>query len=141
MQTTVGIACTACWILYLGQLVSVVDFGLAQRLGLQEKPENVDPLFGRLELQAARWDLLWLWILPAAGVLMLLDHAWWPYVALVGGGATVDTGGREAVKVIGLRAGGVRTGTPGEDRLKGTVFKYFVVVGLLAIGAAIQELS
>ena len=35
------------------------------------------------EHNAARWDSLVLWIMIAAGALMLLDHSWWPFVGLV----------------------------------------------------------
>ncbi len=44
--------------LYAGQLLSSINFALAQRFGLQEKAEHVDPLVSRLELATARWDLL-----------------------------------------------------------------------------------
>jgi hypothetical protein len=48
---------------------------------------------------------------------MLIGHPWWPYAAMIGGGAAVDTGGREAAKVLGLRRCGVRTGAAGEHWL------------------------
>ena len=133
MRIVVGILCSSLWIMYAGQLISVVNFGLAQRLGLQENPNNTDPLSSGLEMWAARWDLVWFWTLPTAGILMLMDHAWWPYAAMIGGGAYVDTGGREAAKVLGLKEQGVRTGSPAENRLNTVVFTSFVVIGLLAI--------
>ncbi len=80
---------------YIGQLILTVNFPLAQRLGLQEKPENTDPLSNRLELMTARWDLAVLWIPPLAGLLILLDHAWWPAACLIAGGVHFDAGGRE----------------------------------------------
>lgn len=139
MRTVVGILCLFAWILYIGQVISVVDFGLAQRLGLQENPGNVDKLHSHLERWTARWDLWWLWTLPVAGVLMLIDHAWWPYAAMIGGGAFVDTGGREAAKLMGLRQHGVRVGSPLEWRLGMGTFTYFMVAGGLAIIAGLLE--
>lgn len=133
MRIAVGILCLALWLGYIGQLISVVNLRLAQRLGLQEKPDGVDPLYVTLELWTARWDLWWVWTLPAAGILMLMDHAWWPYAAMIGGGAYVDTGGREAAKVLGLRQQSVRTGTPAEQRTGMILFGSFLVIGGLAI--------
>ena len=139
MRIVVGILCSSLWIMYAGQLISVVNFGLAQRLGLQESPDNTDPLSSGLEMWTARWDLVWLWTLPTAGILMLMDHAWWPYAAMIGGGAYVDTGGREAAKVLGLKQQGVRTGSPGENRLYMIVVTSLVVIGLLAIVTGFLE--
>ena len=133
MRTLVGILCSALWLLYIGQIISVVNFGLAQKLGLQESPDNADPVFSHLELWAARWDLWWLWTLPTAGILMLINHPWWPYAAMIGGATYVDTGGRETAKVLGLRQQGVRTGSPREHRLVISTFALFLGIGGLAI--------
>ena len=129
------------WLLYVGQVISVVNFPLAQRLGLQESPENADPLVRPVELWAARWDLVWLWTLPAAGILMLMNHAFWPYAAMIGGGAYVDAGGREGAKILGLREHGVRTGSDGEHRLAMAVFAYLIAIGLLSIGIGLLEVT
>lgn len=139
MRSIFAILCLLGLLLYVGQLISVASFSLAQRLGLQESPEYADPLSSLLELWAARWDLLWLWTLPAAGILMLMNHWLWPYAALIGGGAFVDAGGREAVKMSALRRGGVRTGSQREHSLAIGVFTYLVVTGLLAIAIALRE--
>jgi len=74
-----------------------------------------------------------------AGILMLMDHAWWPYAAMIGGGAYVDTGGREAAKMFGLREQAVRTGTPAEQRIAMILFAAFLVIGGLAIGTGLAE--
>ncbi len=137
MRVIVGILCLFAWLLYLGQLISVANFGLAQRLGLQESSAHADALSSHLELWAARWDLVWLWTLPAAGILMLIDHGWWPYAAMIGGGAFVDAGGREAAKVLGLRGQGVRVGSQREQRLIFGAFLCLIVIGGLAIGTGL----
>ena len=141
MQTMVGLLCSALWLLYIGQVISVLDFRRAQRLGLQESSEHSDLLHRGLELWAARWDLWWLWTLPAAGVLMLFDHAWWPYVALVGGGAFVDAGGREGVKIMGLMQQGVRTGGPSDHRKALTVYLLMQAAGGLAIVTSLKAFA
>ncbi len=101
----------------VGQAISTFDFALAQRLGLQERSDHTAPLFRGLELNTARWDLAVLWTLVPAAVLMLVDHSWWPWIALVAGGIYLDAGGREIAKLLALRGGGVAVGTPGELRL------------------------
>ena len=91
MNPAIGILCTAMSFFYIGQLISVIDFPLAQRLGLQESADDADPIFARLELGTARWDLFVLWVLPGAGILMLIAHPLWPIAALVGGAFYVDS--------------------------------------------------
>ncbi|MBT8079785.1 MAG: hypothetical protein KJO31_14500 [Gammaproteobacteria bacterium] len=139
MRMIVGILSLAGWLLYVGQLISALNFGLAQRLGLQESPDSADPLLTHLELWAARWDLAWLWTLPVAGILMLLNHSLWPYASLIGGGAFVDAGGREAAKILGLRGRGVHTGTQGEHRLAMGVYLYLIAIGAASIVIGLLE--
>ena len=139
MRIIVGILCLVGWLLYVGQLISVANFGLAQRLGLQESPGHADPLLSQLELWTARRDLLSLWTLPVAGVLMLTNHWSWPYAAMIGGGAFVDAGGREAAKVFGLKQGGVRIGSQQEFRVAIGAYIYLIAAGCLAIGAGLFE--
>jgi hypothetical protein len=74
-------------------------------------------LYRLAELNAARWDAAVLWSLVAAGILMLLDQKWWPYVALISSGIYLDTAGREAAKYLSLFKGGVKTGTAKEKRI------------------------
>ncbi len=137
MRVTVAILCLAAWLLYVGQLISVVNFPLAQRLGLQESPDHADPLASCLELWTARWDAFWLWTLPLAGILMLMNHWFWPYMALIGGGAFVDAGGREAAKVLGLNQKGVSTGSRREQRIIAGAFVFITAVGCLAIAVSL----
>jgi len=124
-------------LLVAGQLVSVVNFPLAQRLGLQEKAGASDPMKLRAELYAARWDLVVLIWLPVAGALMVLDHAWWQTLCLVGGAVYVDAAGREAAKVLGMKAGGVGVGTPAEQALMFGAYVLMGALGLLAIAIAL----
>lgn len=120
-------------LLVAGQLVSVINFPLAQRLGLQEKAGTSDPLKLRAELYTARWDLPTLIWLPAAGALMLLEHAWWPYLCLVGGAVFIDAAGREAAKVLSMKAEGVRVGTPAEQAVMFAAYGVMGALGLIAI--------
>lgn len=138
MTTVLGIICVLFGgFSWLAQLVSAVNFPLAQRLGLQEKSEGTDALYQQAELNSARWDVAVLWILPAAGILMLSGHHWWPYLGLLAGGIYLDGAGREAAKYTSLKKSGVRLGNPREYWI---TLVYFVVMFLVGLGVVIYSL-
>lgn len=142
MQTILG------WVLVVipgmllaGQFVSVINFPLAQKLGLQEKAGTADALKLRAELYTACWDIPSLVWLPVAGVMMLADHAWWPQLSLIGGAVFVDTAGREAAKNLSMRAGGIRIGTVAEQRLEFITYILMALLGLVTIIYALDSLA
>lgn len=128
-------------LIVLGQLISVVNFPLAQRLGLQEKDEGTDLLHRHLELNTARWDLAVLWTLVLAGVVMLADASWWPWAVLIAGGISIDTGGREIAKILGLRAEGIRVGSADEVNLLFGFLALISAVGTALVGYSLAVLA
>lgn len=125
---------------YAGQFVSAVSFELAQRLGLQERSENVDPMHSTLEKVTARWDVFVLWTAPVAGALALLSHAWWPALFVIAGTVYLDAGGREWAKIIGLRAHGKPIGSNFElIKIYGT-YAYLVLAGLAGLLAGLAAM-
>ncbi|MDY6953063.1 MAG: hypothetical protein SWE60_16260 [Thermodesulfobacteriota bacterium] len=126
---------------WMGQVLSGVHYSLAQRLGLQEKSEGTDPLFRRAETYTARWDALVLWTLLLAGVLMLTDNYWWPYLGLIAGGIYLDAAGREGAKYIGLSKSGIRIGTPKDLKIAACCFLAMGVVSLWVIVYATWTLA
>ena len=140
MRIIVGTLCVAIGgLLYVGQAISVANLSLAQRLGLQERPDHADRLFTVLEIRTAAWDLLSLWTLPLAGVFMLMDHSWWPYMAIVGGAFWLDTAGREGSKWLGLRQLGVRLGSGGGRLTYWGGVALIFAIGALALGVGLAE--
>lgn len=138
LQTLVGLLwVTVGLLLFVGQVISVVNFPLAQRLGLQEDPETADPMSSRLELMTARWDIALLWLQPISGLLMLLDNPWWPAMSLIAGGIYLDTGGREWVKIEGLDAQGVPLGSAKEQMIMKVTYGFFIATGIVAIALAL----
>jgi len=109
-------------LLYAGQLISTINFPLAQRIGLQEKADGADPLSSQLELMTARWDTAWLWIPPIAG------------------GVYVDAGGREWAKVLGLRSHSVPIGSVGKRGMIYTAYAFLILTGLAGIAVGLAEL-
>ena len=141
MQTVGAVLALLMWPIYLGQLISVIDLPLAQRLGLQEQSDTIDPIYARDTAGTARWDLLSMWTLPVAGILMLIDSAWWPYLALIGGAVYLDTGGRQGIKLLGYRKEAVRVGTSQAVRLALGVYAAFVILGAIIIAIALIEID
>lgn len=118
-------------ILYVGQLISSVNFPLAQKLGLQEDPAEADLLLQRAEKYTAYWDLVTLGWLPLSGVLMVLNNSLWPLFALFGGAIYLDAAGREAAKILSFKHEGIRIGAPKQHRL--FILTYFIMAILAVV--------
>ena len=115
---------------WVGQVISGINYPLAQRLGLQEKSDGTEPLFRRVETNAARWDSFVLWTLLASGVLMLTNNSWWPYLSLIAGGIYLDTVGREVAKLLSMSEEDIRIGTPKDLK---NVAVFFLIMFVIAI--------
>ena len=141
VQTTIG------WILlvlggslYIAQVISSIDFKLAQRLGIQENPEETDSLLQTAERYTAYWDLVTLGWLPLAGLLMIIDHDWWAIVALIGGAIYLDTSGREAAKNISFRREGIKIGTEKQQKVFFVSYIVMAIIGVALIAYSVGEL-
>ena len=77
------------------------------------------------------WDSAILWILPAAGVLLLLDNPVWVYFGLVGGGMYLYFAGRGIVVRRLMQRRSIRIGMP--DSLK----VIYILLALWGLAAAI----
>ena len=120
-------------VLYLAQVISSVSFSLAQRLGIQEDPAESDSVLQTAERFTAYWDLVTLGWLPLCGLLMIMDHHWWPIAGLIGGAIYLDASGREAFKIISLRQEGFRLGTKRQQRV---FFASYIVMAMIGLGVA-----
>jgi len=120
-------------LLYIGQVISSINFPLAQKLGLQENPDEADLLLQRAERYTAYWDLVTLVWLPLSGVLMILDNPAWPIVALFGAAIYLDAAGREAAKILSFKHEGIRVGSPGQHRLFYSTYLAMAVLAIVVI--------
>ena len=127
--------------LYLAQLISSVNFPLAQRLGIQEKSGFADALLQRSERYTAYWDLITLGWLPLAGILMIANHGWWPVFALIGGAIYLDTAGREAAKILSFRHEGIKLGTPTQQKIFFASYVAMAVIAVALIGYSLSALA
>ena len=126
--------------LYLAQVISSVNFRLAQRMGLQEKPEVTASLLQRSERYTAYWDLVSLGWMPLAGFLMIMDHDWWPILSLIAGVVYFDAAGREAAKNITFRHEGLEMGTDKQQILYFGSYVVMVVISLPLIVYSVNVL-
>ena len=128
-------------LLYLAQIISSVNFALAQKLGIQERPEQTDRVLQTAERYTAYWDLVTLGWLPLSGILMIIDHDWWPIAALTGGAIYLDASGREAAKIFSLRKEGFRLGTKGQQRAFLASYIVMALMGTALIAYSISKLA
>lgn len=117
---------------WLGQMATALSHKHAVKFGLTEAESDVDPAFFTDIRGEAIWDSVILWILPAAGILFLLDNTWWPYFGLVGGGIFLYFAGRGILVRLVMRSRGIRIGKP--ESLK-MVYTFLTIWGLVAIVA------
>lgn len=125
--------------LFLVQLISSINFPLAQKLGLQESADNADPLLLRAERYVAYWDLLSLIWLPVAGLLILLNHPYWPHLSLIGGAIYIDAAGREAAKNLSFRHQGIKAGTRQQQKLFFSTYVIMIILGITTVAYAFTQ--
>jgi len=119
--------------LYLAQLISSINFSLAQKLGLQENPDNTDSLLIRSEKYVAYWDLVVLIWFPVSGFLMLIKHQWWPIFSIFAGAIYLDAAGREAFKNLSFKHHGLKVGNQKQWILFFATYIFMASLALLVI--------
>ena len=126
-----------CW---LGQVINAAAPKFAGQIGLAEPESDVDRTYyldGRGE---AIWDALILWILPVAGILLLLDNPYWAYFGLVGGGMYLYFAGRLLVVRQVMQHHDIRIGKPGTVKLYNGVLILWGLIALITIIMALDAL-
>lgn len=142
MQITIGwMFLVLGGLLYFAQLISTASFELAQRLGIQENPDETDSILQTAERFTAYWDLITLGWLPLAGLLMILGNPYWPIVGLLGGAIYLDASGREAVKIISFRKEGIRLGGEKQQKVFFSSYIVMAIMGLVLTGYSIIRLA
>ena len=126
-----------CW---LGQVVAALAPALATRLGLTEPEADVDPVFYADVRGEAVWDAMILWTLPVAGVLLLLNHPWWAYFGLVGGGMYLYFAGRGVAQRLAMQRRDIRMGQPALLKWYYAFLAFWGVIAVITIGLAVAAL-
>jgi len=117
-------------IAYFGQMITFFWPTTAARLRLAESETEVDSTFYADVRGEAFWDTATLWILPVAGVLLILNSSLWPYFGLVGGGMYLYFAGRGIVVRRVMQQRNIRIGLA--ENLK-TAYIFLALWGLAAV--------
>lgn len=115
---------------WIVQLISTINPNLAEQWGLVEAQSDVEQTFHTDALGEAYWDALILWILPLAGILLILDNPVWVYFGLVGSGMYLYFAGRGIVVRRKMQQDNIRIGS--QESKKGA-YLFLVIWGLTAI--------
>jgi len=115
---------------WLGQTIAALSSTTAAKLGVAEPEADVDPTFHADGVGEAFWDMVTLWILPVAGILLIMNNPLWVYFGLVGGGMYLYFAGRGIVVRWVMQRRGIRIGKP--ETLK-VAYVFLTLWGLTAI--------
>ena len=71
---------------WIGQIIIAFSPKIAEKINIIDPESNVDETYF-LDLRGvAFWDSITLWILPIAGILLILNNNLWVYFGLIGSG-------------------------------------------------------
>ena len=126
-----------CWLI---QVINTFQPDLAADLGLNEPEDEVDPAFFADTRGEAVWDVLTLWTLPLAGILLIVDNPLWAYLGLVGGGFFLYFAGRGLVVRGVMQSRGIQIGKPETVKLYRGVLTLWGSIAAVTIALAITDL-
>lgn len=129
---------TVCW---GGQIVASLAPDSAQRLGLVEHETDVDPVFWADGRGEALWDAMTLWTMVVAGVLLVMDHSWWPHFGLLAGGMYIYFAGRGLLTRLTMQRRGLRIGSTSSLTTAYIALSVWGVMGMITAIAAVVALS
>ena len=127
-----------CWLI---QVINVCSPTVAAKLGLTEPESEVDPAFFLDTRAEAIWDALILWVLPVAGLLLIMNSSWWSPFGLVGGGMYVYFAGRGLIVRRLMQKRGVRIGKQETITLFNAALTLWGLLGAVTIILAAAALS
>ena len=126
---------------YFGQVITAFWPGTAARLGLTEPETDVDSTFYADVRGEAFWDTVVLWMLPVAGLLLVINNPVWVYFGLVGSGMYLYFAGRGIVVRREMQRRGIRIGDSGNLKVANVFLTLWGLAAVITIVIAIAELS
>lgn len=124
-----------CWV---GQTISAFAPKMAAKLGLTEPESDVDPTYYADARGEAIWDTTITWVLPVAGILLIVDSPFWAYFGLVGGGIYLYFAGRGILSRLAMQRRGIRIGKP---KSVGAAYVFLFLWGVIAVVTIIMAVS
>ena len=113
----------------------------AERWKLTESEASVDPILHADGRGEALWDTFTLWVLPLAGVLLVLDLEAWAYFGLLGGGMYLYFGGRGVATRLAIAGRGGRVGDADYLRMALVALVVWGVTGMLVAAGSVAQLA
>lgn len=143
MATLIGVVTLVSGLIaWVGQILAWLAPSVAVRLGVLEPENEFDPTLRIVERYAmGPSDAALAWMLPLSAALMLLDHAAWPYLALIGAGVFLYFSAVTSLSRIYLRRNGLKVGRPSSERAAYVFGGIWSLCSLAMIGLAIAQLS
>jgi hypothetical protein len=143
MITTVGILiCALGLFAWAGQTISFFWPSVAVRLGILEPEADLDPTLRIIEAKAEGFmDFLLAWTLPAAALLMILDHPLWPYLGLFGGGVFAYFSGLIMVTRPFLKGEGKKVGNRASELAAYLFGALWMASAMIMIGLSAYHFS
>ena len=123
---------------WIGQTITALSPKVAVKLGLTEPSHDVDPTFYADVRGESIWDATILWILPIAGILLMLNKSLWACFGLVGGGMYLYFAGRGILTRLAMQRRGIRVGKP--ETLK-AYYVFLSLCGLIAMVTIIMAVA
>lgn len=126
---------------WLGQGLAFFAPRTAVRLGVLEPEDEVDPTLYVVETYAMGIaDMLLAWMLPASGLLMLVGHSAWPFLALVGSGVYLYFSLVTMLTRVCLKRRGKRVGRVVSERAAYVFGVIWILCSVAMSAAAVREL-
>ena len=127
-----------CW---LGQSLAVLHLPTAVKFGVFEPEKDVDKGMWLIErFSMGIMDILLLWTLPAAGLLMVLQNPYWMIIALISGGIYIYFPGEFILTRIILKKHGLKIGSDSAVKTAYIFGIIWMIFGFIMIYLSVNEL-
>ena len=127
-----------CWI---GQTIIAFSPKVASKIRIIEPESDVDPTFFAAMRGAAIWDVISLWTLPFAGILLLLNNSLWSYFGLTGGGMYLYFVGRGITSNLTMQRHRINIGTSKKLKVKYMILTLWGFIAFVTIIMAVIALN
>ncbi len=143
MITAVGIIVIVVGMLvFIGQALSFFAPDLATKTGLNSPEQDMDQTLYLIETKAnGLSDILLTWMFPLSGLLMILDHPFWPFLALVGSGVYLYFACLTIFCRYFLQRHGKKAGSPKDVKVAYVFSVIWILFSVAMIVLAVQELT
>lgn len=125
---------------WAGQTISSLAPLRAAQWSLTESEESVEPVYYADIRGEATWDMLSLWTLLVAGVLLMADRSSWAHFGLIGGGMYAYFAGRGICTRLAMQRRGFRIGSAQSVAIAYTFLLVWLVAAVITVVAAVVAL-